>query len=118
MIIISRQQMDTLNAQARGRQMERVLALLTARFAGLPGAADTDALRTAVVQAIEDGRPLGFRLDEDTARLAMLWLLPESLRHHPLAASVMIRILNNVELSPAERLDFIDAQVVHRQPGR
>ena len=115
MLTLGRTQLSTLKATSRQHRVTRVLALLDARIPTSPEAASATARRTAVEQAIEDGSPLGFISDEDTARLALLWLLPEVFRRHPLAASVLIRVLNNDALTPAERLDFIDANVVRRR---
>ena len=115
LLTLGRAQLDAFNAISRQHRGTRVLALLDARIATSPETASAAARRTAVEQAIEDGTPLGFASDEDTARLALLWLLPEALRRHPLAASVLIRVLNNDALTPAERLDFIDANVVRRR---
>ena len=115
MLTLGRTQFNALNAISRQHRVTRVLALLDGRISSSPEAVSAAARRTAVEQAIEDGTPLGFTSDEDTARLALLWLLPEVLRRHPLAASVLIRVLNNDALTPAERLDFIDANVVRRQ---
>ncbi|WP_089726419.1 hypothetical protein [Candidatus Thiosymbion oneisti] len=77
------------------------------------GATDQELWDTAR-EAVENARELEIFEGRDIYRFILLSFAPKELRESPFLQSVLIRVLNNLDMSGENRMDFIEKQIIPR----
>lgn len=78
------------------------------------GSLGDDELQRLVDGDLEDARALEIRAPEDLYRFVAIRFWPRGSLDSPLSRAVVLRVLNNLDLPAAVRLDFIEKHVRDR----
>lgn len=115
MIVIRDEQKGELALTVEQRWKEEFAERLKSDFRDSAGEMDTQQLRDVINQLWENAKELEITEKEDVYRFLKLNFLPKEMVESAFIQSVLIRLLNNFNLSGTKRLDFIEQQVIDRK---
>ena len=111
---IRREHIDALDKSMEALAKEEILDRLQHEFPYETKAMDDYSLKNLVDDSYADARELEIYETKNIYRLTKLNFLSPRLKKSPFIQSILIRVLNNLELEGSKRLDFIEQNVVHR----
>ena len=115
MIAIRDEQKEELARTVEQRWKGEFARRLRRDFPDSAGKMDTHQLMALIDQGWANAKELEIAQKEDVYRFLKLHLLPKEMVESDFIQSILIRILNNLELSGTTRLDFIEQQVIGRK---
>lgn len=115
---IRSEQMRSLEHSIQERHKREFVNRLRRDYPEATGSLDDQQLTERTEQGYANAQELEIFSTEDIYRFLTLQFLPEDVLKSPLTQSVLIRVLNNLNLSASKRLDFIEKNVAQRRAGR
>lgn len=115
MIAIRDEQKEALARTVEQRWKEEFAGRLRRDSPDSAGEIDTHQLMTLIDKGWANAKELEIADKEDVYRFLKLHFLPKEMVESDFIQSILIRILNNFDLSGTMRLDFIEQQVIGRK---
>ena len=112
MLKIGPEQMQDIEAGYRRRRRKNLWRQLKISYPVLCRDIEDGEGVKVVGECIDNGKEFDIIRDEDVLRFSVLALLPKSVRQDDWFSSIVIRVLNNENLSAGDRLAFIFGNVV------
>jgi hypothetical protein len=115
MIIIRNTQIEQLDRAIQTSWQREFKMRLREDLPNQTSRMNDEQLAEYVEQGFENAKELEIEEKEDIYRFLKLGFLPREIIESDFTQSIIIRVLNNLNLSSAKRLDFIEQQIVERK---
>lgn len=115
MLSIRSDQMQVLEHDIKQRHKEEFVQQLRQDYPERTVEMDEQQLQKLVEQGYENAEELEIFENQDIYRFISLNFLPKELFESAFIQSVIIRVLNNFDLSGTKRMDFIEHNIMNRK---